>query len=413
MQVHRRGHTLEEKELRALLAVALVRRQLPNCGARRAPHDAAMHDPDLSSGPAAARLTRHRRPVSVADFEGLFLLLARLRAANAESLLALFFAKRGVPERTAMRRLAWLVERGFLRHQRFFDSTRALYFLSARAAAVFSSVKKLVHTSTAFQPPAPRQAAFCWLRAMLHAALVRDGFTIGRGIEEQKLLRRLLVDRVRADLAAELRREPNRNRGGSSDLERTLAELRVLEAITPMYRWHCSTCGWRSDVWDAYADRCRRCKRSVERRFSERRLRCVGCGLLDDEEHFHKAKSGGSCRGRFVDVDPLAFDVAWRRVGNGVELFVVIVDDPSRSVDSQLKELGYVRGAPKFPVLLRTADLDSIYNATTGKWEAVGARHRDLRRATNPKAHFRSRVGCFDNIELVDYRPELQLHVIR
>ena len=73
--------------------------------------------------PKPRRRRRARVPVNALAHEGLFLVLANLRAANAQSLFDLYFKRRGVKLRTAMRRLHDLIDAGFLAHVRL-DNAR-------------------------------------------------------------------------------------------------------------------------------------------------------------------------------------------------------------------------------------------------------------------------------------------------
>lgn len=377
-----------------------------------------MHDSLLSDESERCRLDdgpwvkkrRRRKPPVIGELEALFVLLAKIRAANADSLFTLFFAKHGTPRRTAMRRLAWLVAGGYLAHRRLFDSTRAIYFLTAKTLRAFPSVRTRAVTDTVRQPPPPRQAAFCWLRAMIFAALVGDGFTIGRGSTEQSFLRRRLVDeqvaRVEA-MNARARSAFDREAVFAADV---LKKLRRSPLLTPLFRNRCGSCGWTGAPSEAVSA-CPRCKRATEARVSDLFFRCADCGFVSDEASVHRRADGkGRCSGTMVLADPLPFDVAWRSVGGKVELFIVLVDDPSRAIEAQFRDLPIdVEGQPHLPLLVRSADLDSVYDATARKWAAMGARHAVLMRDLNPHGRcswFASRV------ELIDYRPDLQLHIL-
>ena len=124
----------------------------------------------------------------------------------------------------------------------------------------------------------------------------------------------------------------------------------------------------------------------------------------------HQRPDGdGLCMCTMRPFDPLRFDVARRTVGGEVEVFIVLVDDPSRSIESQLKELPIVATTQvSVRVLVRSVDLDSIYDGKTKKWVALGTRHAALRRELDPH-----RCGEFAGVERVDYRPDFQWSVLR
>jgi hypothetical protein len=353
------------------------------------------------------RARRRREKVTIGAFEELFLLFTWLRAANADALLALFFEPKKIPKRTAMRRLAWLVKSGYLGHRRLFDSTRALYFLTSKGIRAFESVGERA-TETLKQFPQPRQAAFCWLRATIIAALVRAGFLVGRTLAAKVRLRRHLVDAQVARVEAfRAKRNANLNVGAYNEqylyAKDALAKLRASAALHTLFRNTCPKCASRGELNEAF-NACPRCKRAVETKLSEKYFRCSRCDLIADEPRVHDdKKSKQLCEGTMRAGEPLTFDLAWRNVNGKCELMVVLIDDPSRSIDAQLQELPLVRGAAPLPVLVRSADLDSIYDASTKKWVAMGSRHVALMRSVNPS----------ETILLVDLLPELQFNVMR
>jgi hypothetical protein len=108
-------------------------------------------------------------------------------------------------------------------------------------------------------------------------------------------------------------------------------------------------------------------------------------------------------------LDPLPFDVAHATAGGRPGVFIVFVDDPSRSIAVQLQELPIVSTVQASPrVLVRSVDLDSIYDGKTKKWVALGTRHAALVREIDPR-----KCGEFSIIDQVDYRPDFQWSVLR
>jgi hypothetical protein len=150
--------------------------------------------------PPRKRRKRKRVPVDPFAHEELFVLLTTLRAANAKSLFELFFKRRKVPWRTAMRRLHQLVAEGYLGHLRL-DGARCVYHLRTPALSTSARLRSRSISSTT-DPPPEQQAMYCWLRSTLWASLSEAGYTIGQSANDLHALRRYMLDTMTASLDA-------------------------------------------------------------------------------------------------------------------------------------------------------------------------------------------------------------------
>jgi hypothetical protein len=339
-------------------------------------------------------------PPPAHELAGLFDVVARLRAVNADALLALFFEPRGIPKRTAMRRLAELVRERFLAHVRL-EGTRCIYHLTAKGLAASTSRERVTHWIR--RPPAPRQADYCWLRSALVASLTREGWDVGRTWRHQLALRQHVVGGLKKLI-------DNRLRGNALMVARAHYEnARTLQMFTPIWRAICATCGWRGDPGRA-VDVCGRCGREPTPLYSKQFFRCTGCGYVADEVRSHGfRKKGGSCVATMRETDPLTFDVAFR----GDEIIVVFIDNPSRPFEEQFGEIPFVHceeGRIRLPFVARSADADSRFDLKSGKWATIGSRHRALLRELAGKGRF---LYMPDRVTVIDYRPDIQLRFVR
>ena len=330
------------------------------------------------------------------DVVDLFDVLVALRAANADALLALFFEKRRIPERTAMRRLADLVRRGFLGHVRL-DGTRCLYHLTTKGLA--TSRHHASATDWIRRPPPRRQADYCWLRAALIAALAREGWDVGRSWLHQHWLHQYLVEAQRRVVA--------RARGHDArHAQRTLDGIAADESLVPMWRACCS-CGWRGEP-RAHTAACERCRAKVERKYTQRFFKCTGCAFTSDEVRSHRDGDGARCVAELREADPLPFDVAFR----GSEVLVLLVDNPSRQLEVQFRELPiFWTDAPRLPIIVRSADPDSRFDAAAGTYATKGARHSALLRLISGRVAALSFLP--ERLRLIDFKPRVQLRFVR
>lgn len=317
----------------------------------------------------------------------LFMFLAEVRAANAESLHVLFFAAKGVPFRTMMRRLAALVKTKHLARMRLRGS-RSIYRLTAKSFALVRA-KRPASNEILRRRPAERQADYCWLRSCLCASLTKDGYCVGRTTEAQVTLRRSLLDAPRPLI-------------GNDALallvaQRTGEELRAHPALRPVFRCTCAQCGWRGRLMES-AKICPRCRKATETSLAKEVFKCAACESLRDRLGVHEdpRRRDAVCGGALKRIDPLPFDVAWRKRGGRREVLIVFIDNPSRSLEAQLAELPLgIDGQPRVDVILRSVDPDSQLGSDGKTWLSVGLRHRALLRA------FRARLSA-DGDELDD-----------
>lgn len=354
--------------------------------------------------PARLRRTRRKRgrkPVDALAHEGLFLLLTTLRAANAESLCELFFKKQQVANRTGKRRLKDLVAAGYLAHVRL-DGARQIYHLTAKALALTERLQLRAY-DTLCVPPADRQAMYCWLRSALWASLSADGYTVGQSGDELHMVRRLLVDSAKRELAkvgAELR----------ADHARVLEELRTSTALKVPVCDACTRCPWRGSLQSA-RERCPSCHGSTKQAVVQELHRCRTCGAviaLPGAGGAHvEPLSERPCTGKLREIGVVPYDVAWRIAGGRLVVALLFVDNPSRSIEAQVDELPIVCfGQARIPVVLRATDPHSSFDREAMVWATVGRRHAEVTKAFGEK-------GLGESVMLVEHAPKLQAYFVR
>jgi hypothetical protein len=340
------------------------------------------------------------------EHEDLFLLLAVLRAASADALHTLLFAERAATSlRSTYRALAALERAGFLERQ-LIPGSRAVYRMTARAYASSPRVRRRA-TETVRRPLSEALAGYCWLRAAAWAELKHRGYRVGRDATALRAVRRFLVDGQRRVVAATV---------GAEQVEatRVLAALRAAPWLLPMFRCRCIACAAEGPLGVALKT-CTHCGGKAAQVAAEHRFECAGCGHVSDRDEEHKnvrdARRREPCRGPMRETDHVAFDVAWRDSAASVEIVLVVVDDPTRSVRDQLNALPLrVAGQPVVPVALKTTDDQSVFDPRGGRWIAMGERHRELLRAFSPEGD-RRLFPFSTTAKLVEIRPELQLRL--
>lgn len=360
---------------------------------------------DLDLTPRSARKERfkaNRKNVLAAEYEGLFLLLTTLRAASAHSLHTLYFAARAAPttRRQTRRELSALVENGLLEREAL-TASRCVYRLTSRSYASSERVRQRA-TETIRAPIADHIGGYCWLRAAVWAELASSGYRVGRGRDEVRALRRFLVDRQRAVVAAA-------SGADKADTERVLAMLRTDPSLTPVFRSRCPRCGAVGAV-NVSLDRCAACGARPNQVVSELRFECPKCHFASDvAEPRHGAAR--ACDGGMREVDHLSFDVAWRPSGAGADVVLVLVDNPERKLKDQLQPLPLrIAGQPRVPIILRTTDPYSVFDPVAHEWIAKGDRHRELLRAFSEDGDRRLFPFVTTSV-VVDIQPNLQLRL--
>lgn len=358
--------------------------------------------------PRTARAQQRRRAadaVFVAEHEQLLVLLTTLRAASAESLHALHFNKRPAPTslRQTYRALRRLEDLGYLERQHL-QLARTVYRLAAKGYA--SSPRVHRRATDSVRKPLPEAiGGYCWLRSAIWAELTNRGYSVGRGLPEQLAVRRYLVDRQRAAAAA----AAGTARAAAA---RVLDALRADPALTPLSRSICPTCGTTGAPGQAIPV-CPRCTTRPNLVTSPERFHCPRCGALSDRDEPHTSAATGKrrCESPMREVDHVDFDVAWRPSGSGVEVVLIVVDNPVRTVREQLDGLPLrTAGQPKIPIVLRTTDPHSSFDPRAARWIATGERHRELLRAFSEEGH-RHLFPFSLTANVIDVRPELQLRL--
>jgi hypothetical protein len=320
---------------------------------------------------AQRRRRRARVPVDALAHEGLFLVLTNLRAANAQSLFDLYFKRRGVKSRTAMRRLHDLVDGGFLAHVRL-DNARCLYHLTEKTCALTRKLEERAH-SALYTPPPDRQAAYCWLRSRIFAQLSDMGYAVGNDPAALYALRRFLIDR----LEAAVKNSPPG--AAKSYFEQNLAALRRSERLRVTDQ----------ELMLGFRTRCRVC--GAER-------------VITEHEH---AATKVRCNGKLRAGPASILDVAWKRNANGYEAMIVFIDNPTLSLKEQLSVLELITlGIPPLPVIVRSTDPRSRFDITRGQWIEIGPRHRELDVAFND-------TSLKNDTTIVDPWPTLQAYPVR
>ncbi|MCC7111389.1 MAG: hypothetical protein IT382_18995 [Deltaproteobacteria bacterium] len=111
------------------------------------------------------------------------------------------------------------------------------------------------------------------------------------------------------------------------------------------------------------------------------------------------------------ETDHVLFDVAWREGPAGMEVTLIVVHDPGRTIPEQLNVLPLrVAGQPIVPVVLRTTDENSVFDSIAGTWIATGTRHRELLRAFSAEGD-RRLLPFSRTAKVIDVRADLQLRL--
>jgi hypothetical protein len=373
--------------------------------------------PGGTPGPAASVALMSERELRL--YEGLFLLLCRLRAASADSIWRLFLlGTLGVTSRSAaMRHIERLVETSYLQHKRL-SAWRSVYHLTHRALVTFPSVRAR-GTSAMRKPQSTSQSHYFWLRASFHAELVADGFTVGRGPRELAALRRFYVDAQLKRIAILGSGSDGRGTGGESAraaAENILVHLRAEESLKPPFRARCSRCDCRSPL-NVATEACRKCGARTKNEIPLRVYRCRACKGLADDLRAHVstgegAEPGELCAGTLREIDVVPIDIAWKKIGGRYDVLGLFIDDPKRAMAPQLEEIpAQIIGLEPLRLIVRSTDPRSRFNARTQTWRARGPRHMALLHAFTADA--KEALFPFSlTTKVIDYRPQLELWAI-
>jgi hypothetical protein len=252
----------------------------------------------------------------------------------------------------------------------------------------------------------PAIAGYTWMRASMWAELKNRGYRVGRGRDELRAVRRFLIDNQKARVA--MLEGPERRRA-----EHVLETLRSDPTLTPLFRSHCGSCGSYGPLNQALTA-CAHCGAKPSQVASELRFECPACGHVSDrEEAVHESARDKRCKCTAVlrETDHVPFDVAWREGPAGMEVTLIVVDDPGRTIPEQLNVLPLrVAGQPIVPVVLRTTDENSVFDSIAGTWIATGTRHRELLRAFSEDGD-RRLFPFSKTAKVIDVRADLQLRL--
>jgi len=364
--------------------------------------------PELTPRTARRRRRKGQRDDYLAcAHEQLFLMLATLRAASAEALHTLYFAEHpdgGASLRATYRWLAAL-EAAELLERQVIHGKRGVYRMTHRAYT--SSPRVMRRATDRFRhamPPAI--AGYAWMRASIWAEPKNRGYRVGRGRDELRATRRFLIDNQKARVA--MLEGPERRRA-----EHVLETLRSDPTLTPLFRSHCGACGSYGPLNQALTA-CAHCGAKPSQVASELRFECPECGRVsdgDDSEHESARDKRRKCTAALRETDHVLFDVAWREGPAGMEVTLIVVDDPGRTIPEQLNVLPLrVAGQPIVPVVLRTTDENSVFDSIAGTWIATGARHRELLRAFSEDGD-RRLFPFSKTAKVIDVRADLQLRL--
>ncbi|HEY4156730.1 MAG TPA: hypothetical protein VGM29_01490 [Polyangiaceae bacterium] len=272
------------------------------------------------------------------------------------------------------------------------DRARRVYHLTPKSIAL-SPRLMLRASSSMTATPADRQATYCHVRSQLWAALAADGWNIGRNLDACVAIRRYLVDDLVARVAAA--RADQR-----ASLEAALRTLRAVPGLVPPNKLVCSRC--RASCTGGP---CSRCGAPTEAKLLDERFACRAC-------HAPVPRGGGdhtdprtrrSCACRAVrEVDVLRYDVAWGRINGVLDVRVLLVDDPSRSVERLVRNLPLVTSAQRpLPLILRHTDPHSRWDPRSCRWASSGRRKAEL-----------ERLLAAERVTLVDYKSEIQAYFV-
>lgn len=332
-----------------------------------------------------------------ADYEELFELLAELRGATAAQLHDLYFRRHSrsttVTLRAVRDRLNRLVEHGYLTRFGLPDSHQQLIHLTEKGRTQFPAVAA-AYGDQVRKVPSVDVATWAWQRSALWACLVADGWNVGGGLPALLALRRHLLDHLSASVA--------RSRDAA------MAEIRRAPELAPAFVWRCGGCDWQSTRDVRQPAKCPMCAASPLKQVPiEHIWRCTKCGVTATGP---TSDAHGSCPGRFRRQRYLRFDVAFqKRAGAPPDVMLLLVDNPLRSIESQLMDLPLrFLDQPKLKVIIRPSDDDTIYDANSGTWATKGRRFRALLDAFSP--HDNPRLYPFwVSAEVITYRPEVVL----
>lgn len=321
--------------------------------------------------------------------------LTHLRCVTTPHLSALAY-REPPPERTARSHVASLVELGALRRLDIDGVKSGALILTRTGMRQTPRARGLPSPHRA--PPSPQTGFVLLQRASLWAALAEDGWTVGNGTRERLLLRRSLVDRQRAIVAASAGR-------AREATEAALKALRAHPHLTPPAEARCAReCGWVSAV--TATRRCAVCGAEAVPTVVLDPAVCA-CGSAFDLAHAasvlrHEAHGGWRL------APALPYDVAEK----GGRLLLLLCDNPRASVTAQVGRLPLrTLGQPRLEVVLRPSDDNTVFDPVNGTYAMKGPRFR-LLTSLFAKDHLAGHFPYATTADVVAFRPETQLRVL-
>lgn len=301
-----------------------------------------------------------------------------------------------VHDSSVSRDLLKLVTRGYCHHFNMDGlPIRDSYGLAYGAAKVLPVASAL--TASWRLEPAPETAFYLLQRASLWSALTKDGWTVGNRSRARLALRRSLVDRQRTVV--------DREQGKAKEVAgAVLARLRAAPDLSPHAEMRC-VCGFSCSPKDHR--RCPRCKSDLKAVIMESAAQC-GCGAIVDLDHPPAVQEHKAC-GHWRLLPPLPYDVA----DKAGEVMILLCDNPRASIVKQAAALPLrVLGQPRLSVVLRPCDDNSLYDAVGKRWVMKGPRLRLLEHLFSDD-HLAGHFPYATTADVVDYRPEAQLRVLK
>ena len=321
--------------------------------------------------PIGTKGRRSRRYIPNDDLAPIFRLVGRMRAVTVPHLHDLAFKSLGVGRalRTTRERVQTLIAHKYLKA--FSLPARPpirFVYLGPAAYGRWPELQYLFVPSAQKAPPLPL-SVYAWQRAALAVSFAEKGHTVGRDLSALTALRRNLIDRQLAKVEASSGRD---RESGKIVVDR----LRALPLLQPWVTHECSQCGHELPLGSPRQSRCRQCGGAMTVHIVTQPYACAQCGMKS-ERAFSPLHEQTECNGKLRAVDYLPFDLAWRRHHGRYEATILLVDQPYRSVETQLAELPLrIYGQPKLDIVLRPSDDGTTFDPETGTYAVKGHRFR-------------------------------------
>lgn len=204
--------------------------------------------------------------------------------------------------------------------------------------------------------------------------------------------------------------DPGMNGKSRYSAEHSLKYMRKCEMLAVPVCLACSSCSWRGPHRKEHP--CPSCKGTTTPVYAQWSYRCRSCDakLLLPSAALHARADDPQlqCGGELRELGVVPYDIAWRKRGDAHEVVVLVVDNPSRSLEVQVDELPLIcHDSPRLPVILRSVDPRARFDRAAMKWVSVGPRHAELMKI------FTDPLKRAQYVTLVDHRPEIQAYCAR